>query len=425
MSWYEAAAYAKSVGKRLPTYAHWRQAAGGYGGGGGDHFRQQPGRGDSPARVGQFRGLGPFGTYDMAGNVKEWCWNGSGDGKRYILGGAWDEKGYMFTNVDARPAGDRDRNFGFRCVQHPAGQAPPAFVLADANGPSGTSSKEKPLTDREFELVKGLYDYDKKRPLNAKVVREEETTLWVHERVEIDAAYGQERLIVHLFLPEEAGPPHQSIIHWPGAGARQRARTIASPFGEGLSFLVQSGRALVWPIYKGTYERQVGLEGLDPRVVGTLNPTGQRPTVHDRLPPDVQGPRCRRHRLLRGELGGLGGAAGQWRSRTGSRRPFSSTAESGLLRPVRPERDPVNYLPRIKIPTLMLNGRYDSGYPPEGSQKPMLRLFGTDSTRKKHSLSDSSHVAAPSPERIQETVGWFDLYLGPVHSKGSPAVASN
>ena len=91
----------------------------------------------------------------------------------------------------------------------------------------------------------------------------------------------------------------------------------------------------------------------------------------------------------------------------------------------RPERDPVHYLPRITIPVLMLNGRYDPGFTLEGSQKPMFRMLGTDAEHKKHSLSDSSHVAAPSPERIQETVSWFDRYLGPVRPKGSLAVKSD
>ena len=73
----------------------------------------------------------------------------------------------------------------------------------------------------------------------------------------------------------------------------------------------------------------------------------------------------------------------------------------------------------------MLNGRYDSGSTPKGSQEPMFRLLGTDTAHKRYSLSNSSHVAAPSPERIQETVSWFDRYLGPVRPKGSPAVASD
>ena len=91
----------------------------------------------------------------------------------------------------------------------------------------------------------------------------------------------------------------------------------------------------------------------------------------------------------------------------------------------RPERDPVHYLPRITIPVLMLNGRYDSRFDLKRSQEPMFRLLGTDAAHKKHSLSDSSHVAAPSPERIQETVSWFDQYLGPVRPKGRLAGASD
>jgi hypothetical protein len=53
----------------------------------------------------------------------------------------------------------------------------------------------------------------------------------------------------------------------------------------------------------------------------------------------------------------------------------------------------------------------------------MFRLLGTDPARKKYRLFDSGHVAIPPAEQIQETVSWFDRYLGPVNRKGGPAVA--
>ena len=53
----------------------------------------------------------------------------------------------------------------------------------------------------------------------------------------------------------------------------------------------------------------------------------------------------------------------------------------------------------------------------------MFQLLGTPAERKRHLLFKGSHVAIPLPERMQETVNWFDHYLGPVNRKGSPAVA--
>ena len=51
------------------------------------------------------------GAYDMAGNVKEWCLNEAGPGKRYIMGGAWDDPTYMFNDPDARSPFERSANF--------------------------------------------------------------------------------------------------------------------------------------------------------------------------------------------------------------------------------------------------------------------------------------------------------------------------
>ena len=45
----------------------------------------------------------------------------------------------------------------------------------------------------------------------------------------------------------------------------------------------------------------------------------------------------------------------------------------------RPEVEPINYLPRIKSPVLMLNGKYDFFFPSETSQKPFYNFLGPDS----------------------------------------------
>ncbi len=73
VSWYEAAAYAESAGKALPTIYHWTIAASPWGSAGILPAANFDGPG--PARVGSSQAMSWSGAYDMAGNVKEWCWN--------------------------------------------------------------------------------------------------------------------------------------------------------------------------------------------------------------------------------------------------------------------------------------------------------------------------------------------------------------
>ena len=87
VSWYEAAAYAEVVEKSLPTVYHWYEASFARDILYSDILFHSNFSGKGPAPVGSYPGIGPFGTYDMAGNVKEWCFNASGD-RRYILGSA-------------------------------------------------------------------------------------------------------------------------------------------------------------------------------------------------------------------------------------------------------------------------------------------------------------------------------------------------
>jgi dipeptidyl aminopeptidase/acylaminoacyl peptidase len=78
-----------------------------------------------------------------------------------------------------------------------------------------------------------------------------------------------------------------------------------------------------------------------------------------------------------------------------------------------PEVDPLNFLPHVKIPVLMLNGKNDSYFPVETSQKPMFKLLGVDDKDKKMIVYEGGHLV-PKSEVAKESLYWFDKYLGTV-----------
>jgi hypothetical protein len=411
VSWYEAAAYAEFAGKQLPTIFHWQRAA-------------NPGwfsnianlsnfRGDGPAPVGAYRGIGAFGTLDMAGNVREWCRNET-SGRRFTRGGAWDVMDTMtFTELDVRLPWDRSPQNGIRCVryevQKEAGLQKP--VMEAAAGPP----KEKPVSDEVFRVYeKSIYAYDP-MDLDSKVEGiDEENSFWKREKVSFAAAYGNERVLGYLYLPKGATPPYQTILYGhPGMAIR-----LSSPQpGEELlyDFLVKSGRAFFLPVLKGMYQRRYatassGLNMNRDRLIEQskdfrrcIDYLVSRPDVdHDRL--GVYG------------LSAFGTMVPVLA--VGEQRLKAAVLGSVALPSVRdwflPETDPLNFLPRFRMPTLMINGRSDFGNPIEACQIPMLRLLGAREQDKKLVHREGGHFPTDAHLFFKETLAWFDRYLGPV-----------
>ena len=58
-----------------------------------------------------------------------------------------------------------------------------------------------------------------------------------------------------------------------------------------------------------------------------------------------------------------------------------------------PEADPVNFASRVKIPVVMLNGRFDFFFPTDTSQEPMFRFLGTP---PEHNAASFSKRRTPS-----------------------------
>lgn len=79
-----------------------------------------------------------------------------------------------------------------------------------------------------------------------------------------------------------------------------------------------------------------------------------------------------------------------------------------------PEVDPLNFAPRVRIPTLMINGRQDFTYPLKTASEPLFRMLGTPPDQKRHWLFDGGHIPPRWQDLIKESLDWYDRYLGPV-----------
>src|SRR4030067_2583027 len=190
ISWYEAAAYAECFGKSPPRIHH------------GDGAQRLQERWENDAYLGVLRvsesnfsgktllpaandaPMSASGVCQMAGNVREWCWNKAASG-RCVRGGAWDDPSYMFGGISQADPFDRSEKNGVRCMKRidlqevPAELFEPFAVVREFRD----YQMEKPVSDEVFRVYKDQFDYDKK-PLDAVVEeRDGSNENWIKERI--------------------------------------------------------------------------------------------------------------------------------------------------------------------------------------------------------------------------------------------------
>lgn len=408
VSWYEAAAYAAWAGKSLPTIYHWARAATTWAS--PEMVPHSNFNGSGPVPVGASAGVSGYGVSDMAGNAKEWCWTGDG-GNRYILGGGFSEPIYMFNDADAQPPFERGPTFGFRVAQSP--QPIRAELLAPLQRKLRDYSKERPADEASFRIYAGLYGYDK-TPLDARSESVTELDRWRIERVSFNAAYRGERMSALIYTPKNVPPPWQVVIHFPGSGALH-ARSSAEVGTNTFSYILKSGRALVYPIYKSTYERGDGLASdnqdrsrsyRDHVLMWAQDLSRSLDYAETRA--DLDSHRIAFHGVS------WGGALGPLLTAVEPRIRAVVLVSGGLeFQSVQPEVDPFNFAPYVRQPTLMLNGRYDFFFPVETSQRPLFNLLGAKAQDKRQIIAEGGH-APPQDLLVKETIDWLDRYLGPI-----------
>jgi len=181
-----------------------------------------------------------------------------------------------------------------------------------------------------------------------------------------------------------------------------------------LDFVVKSGRAVAFPVYKGSYERGNSTNTpLTPRLRRDLiiqNSKDLGRTI------DYLETRKEFDKDKFGYYGvSWGGDKGTILVAVEDRIKLAILISGSLStrKELPPEINQINFLPHIKVPLLMINGRHDHWAPVETNQNPMFRLLGTPDINKRHIVIDGGH-RLPKSAIIKEILDWLDRYLGPV-----------
>jgi formylglycine-generating enzyme required for sulfatase activity/dienelactone hydrolase len=422
VSWYEAVAHLQFRDKSLPTIYHWARAAM------EPHANATPLStamiplanfgSDGPVPVGSTGAMAPHGALDLAGNVREWQWNAAGE-HRWILGGAWDDETRMHSVRFTSPPFDRSSRHGFRGVRHLAGD-PRAELMEPVDLQVRDHRDAVAVSDEIYEVYRSQMAYVPTELNESVEWRHEDPADWVIEHVTVDVS-PDERMSIYLFLPKSVGPPYTPVVYFPGLGPFMQPPPEHSgdlmreeDLNSSARMVMQSGRAIVLPIWDGSFERwddfltrsgEEYLRSFRDRMADWAADVGRTIDLLER-----------RDDISTETIGYMGSSFGA--STTLALLGLEPRLGAALLllpgytyRDLPPEADAVNYAPRITMPVLMIGGRYNYVFPLETAQQPLYDQLGTPTAQKTFLTYEMGHGPFPRNQLLRDVLPWLDQYL--------------
>jgi formylglycine-generating enzyme required for sulfatase activity len=437
VSWFEAAAYARCAGKELPGMFHWYRAD-------SDNntfllvpavlpsanFGDASGSGSKGPRASSAsRTIGAFGAVDMAGNVREWVATRTDKGRAIAVGGSWLDVQYQYNYATPYSPWVRLEDVGFRCMKRSGDAQDKAARNEKADAPAMEtkvrgSLERKPVTDADYAAFTRFFEKSR-APLDLRAEPGDSpaSPYWTRTQVSYFAGHGNERMNAFLYLPKNAKPPHQTVVFMHGSNILD----INKPYekvGEtstGWVFpemIVRGGRALLVPIWKGTYERHAPIEAdrdFARERVRQWVAEMQRSVDFLHTREDIDKTRIGYYGVSMGSV---------WAPQMLAMEPRVSAAVflaggiEGVLDDgdyLTPELDGATYAPRVKAAVLMINGREDIRFPFETSQVPLFKLLGSPPDKKAHKTYPGGHSTLGWFDAMsRDTHDWFDQQFGPV-----------
>jgi serine/threonine protein kinase len=406
VSWYEAMAYAQFAGRSLPSAHHWMHAAahdlhadvlnfGNFGGAG-------------PVAVATREALSLYGNHDLAGNVAEWVATGSID-RRLTLGGHFGSPAYLYADLDGADPWTRRAEIGFRCALLEAPLEDALLAMPARVAPE----LPPPIDDQAFRAIAEEFRAPP-ATTGPQVLTRGEAEHWWLEEWRLPTSESATGFRLRLYLPKGSRAPYQTVVFGPSNTARLLADFERATTRE-FTFLVRAGRAVAIAEFPGTYGRRLPPDA-SPQARNALLPQWGHDTgrIVDFLEehPKIDGQRIAWYGLS------LGGNVGVFMLAVEPRFATGILQAAGLSSQRRePARDALHFAPRVRMPVLLIGGRYDFQNPLESSQAPLFTRLG--SADKQHHVFDGGHVP-PRPQEIYGvTLDWLDAKLGPVAEPGS------
>ena len=259
-------------------------------------------------------------------------------------------------------------------------------------------------------MYKGRYIYES-GDLNPKVAVRIDSTDWILESVFVNVPYEDIPLQILVYLPKNCDPPYQTIIYWPGDDPLYYNALEDITMGSTFDFFMKSGRAFVWPVYYGTFGRRSFI----PHNQQTNMLRGTYQLIDFQIVCDYLESRKDVDMEKLAYFGlSWGGFVAPYVLAIEKRVKAGIVAAFGVLSGgENPEYDQITYLPRVRIPMLMMNGKYDFNFTLE-TQQAFYDFLGTPEEDKVWLLYDHVH-GAPVPDLINESLGFLDKYFGPVN----------
>jgi formylglycine-generating enzyme required for sulfatase activity/DNA-binding winged helix-turn-helix (wHTH) protein len=422
--WYEAAAYAEFRSKRLPNIFQWEKAArNGAATFAGitmpwgiltattDYRANFRGIGPMPVDSLEF-GISPYGCYNMAGNVSEWCLNDTTRG--FITsGGSWEDPPYLFGQYGTYPGFYSSNKLGFRCVLNlPDSTNDQGAMRIDLNDEVPVYT---PASDASVNEWFKYYQYDR-TPLDSQIVEVKETAEWRRETITYNGAQG-ERVTAYLYLPNNYKRPLQVIHLMPAADVTSRYRTLSDSIELQFEPLVKSGRALFAVTLRGFIGRDWPPGHVDPAPsTAEFREEIANLTIDERRGLDYLETRDDIDISKLGYFGPSGGTAKLIVTAVEPRyRSIVLTGAGAKKYQVQyiAEANPLNFAPQIRAPKLMLHGRYDEADPLKTEAEPLFKLLREP---KRLVVYEGGHI--PDLSVLMHSLNdWFDETLGRVRQE--------